>query len=98
MCWGAPAVVLDISGATAKVDYGDGIPREVFIGISEGKLEKGELVMVHAGVIISKLTPEGVLEQISFIREVIGEEDTPWTQMYEKILKLAEELRGGKQV
>ena len=95
MCWGSPAVVLETDGTIAKVDYGDGVTREVFIGISEGKVAKGDLVMVHAGVIIAKLTEEGILEQISFIREVLGEESVAMTKTYENILRLAEELRKG---
>ncbi|PLJ77521.1 HypC/HybG/HupF family hydrogenase formation chaperone [Infirmifilum sp. SLHALR2] len=97
MCWGAPAVVVESSGPVAKVDYGDGVIREVFVGISEGRVEPGDLVMVHAGVIITKLTPEGILEQIDFIKSVVGEEASAWTSMYENILRLADELkRGGR--
>jgi len=97
MCWGAPAVVVESSGSVAKVDYGDGVIREVFVGISEGRVEPGDLVMVHAGVIITKLTPEGILEQIEFIKSVVGEEASAWTSMYENILRLADELkRGGR--
>lgn len=93
MCWGSSAVVLDTDGKVAKVDYGDGITREVFIGISEGRVEKGDLVVVHAGVIITKLTEESILEQISFIRETLGEEGELMAQMYKNILRLAEELK-----
>ncbi len=93
MCWGSPAVVVEAEGSIAKVDYGDGIIREVFVGISEGRVEPGDLVMVHAGVIITKLTPEGVVEQIEFIKSVVGEEASAWVSMYENILKLAEELK-----
>jgi len=88
---------VESSGSVAKVDYGDGMIREVFVGISEGRVEPGDLVMVHAGVIITKLTPEGILEQIDFIKSVVGEEASAWTSMYENILRLADELkRGGR--
>jgi hydrogenase expression/formation protein HypC len=39
----------------ALVDYGDGIDREVIIGVSDEDIKVGGLVIVHAGVIISKI-------------------------------------------
>jgi len=89
-------VALDERRGTAKVDYGDGIEREVIVGIGSEKLRRGDIVLVHAGVIISKLTREGILEQISFFREVLGEEAeaADLIKVYQAVLELAERLGG----
>lgn len=96
MCWGVPAVVVDIDVETmiARVDFGDGVIREVVIGISSDRVEKGDIVIVHAGVIISKLSVEGVLEHIVFLKEILGEEySDSYEEIYKNLIKLAEELK-----
>lgn len=96
MCWGTPAIVVEIdeSSMMAKVDYGDGILRDVLIGISSEKLSKGDIVIVHAGVIISKLSPEGVLEHINFIKELLGEDTLGIVDSFQALISLAKTLRG----
>ncbi|MEM1645272.1 MAG: HypC/HybG/HupF family hydrogenase formation chaperone [Ignisphaera sp.] len=96
MCWGTPAVVLDVDEGKliAKVDFGDGIVREAMVGISSDRISKGDIVVVHAGVIISKLTPEGVLEHIEFIREILGENSREVVDTYQFLLSLSRLLRG----
>ncbi len=88
MCIGTPAVILDVDyeNMTANVDYGDGIPRTVIIGILDQAIRRGDLVIVHAGVIISKVTEEELLEQVEFFREVLGE-DIQLTQIYKKLIE-----------
>ena len=72
MCWAVPAKVVSIdSDVMATVDLGGGALKKVAIGVSD--LKVGDYVMVHAGVIIEKLTKEGVLENIKFIAEQIRE-------------------------
>ncbi|NAZ25907.1 MAG: hydrogenase expression/formation protein HypC [Thermofilum sp.] len=100
MCWGTPAVVLELSqdGSIAKVDYGDGVVREVFVGITEEKLSRGDIVMVHAGVIISKLTPEGLREEIEFINGILqeaGESENLLAQLRQNVIELAEKIKSG---
>ncbi|MEM3980764.1 MAG: HypC/HybG/HupF family hydrogenase formation chaperone [Ignisphaera sp.] len=48
MCWGTPAVVLDVDEGKliAKVDFGDGIVREAMVGISSDRISKGDIVVV----------------------------------------------------
>ncbi|MCC6040359.1 MAG: HypC/HybG/HupF family hydrogenase formation chaperone [Thermofilum sp.] len=96
MCWGVPAVVVEVdeNGHTARVDYGDGLLREVIIGIESERVRKGDVVIVHAGVIVSKMTREGVLEQINFLKEVLGEEadEASLVKTYQAVLELAERL------
>ncbi|MEM4101242.1 MAG: HypC/HybG/HupF family hydrogenase formation chaperone [Desulfurococcaceae archaeon] len=74
LCLGSPAVVLDVDyeNMTAVVDYGDGLPRKVLIGISEERIGRGDLVVVHAGVIVSRMDASDLLEQVEFFREVLG--------------------------
>lgn len=96
MCWGTPAAVVDIDEEhmVARVDFGDGIVREVVIGISSERICRGDIVLVHAGVIISKLSIEGILEHIAFLRNILGEDlSESYIDMYRNIIKLAEELK-----
>lgn len=55
MCWAVPGVVTQVEGNTAWVDFGDGVPRPVVVGIDGGRVRQGSLVMAHAGVIITVL-------------------------------------------
>ncbi|MEM1858174.1 MAG: HypC/HybG/HupF family hydrogenase formation chaperone, partial [Desulfurococcaceae archaeon] len=65
MCIGTPAIILDVDygNMTATVDYGDGVPRSVLIGISEEKVKRGDIVVVHAGVVVSRMSEDEILEQ-----------------------------------
>ncbi|MEM3833551.1 MAG: HypC/HybG/HupF family hydrogenase formation chaperone [Thermoprotei archaeon] len=72
MCWGVPARVISIdSDVTATVDFLSGTLKKVVIGVDD--LKVGDFVIVHAGVIISKITKEDVIENINFIAEQIRE-------------------------
>ena len=73
MCWGAPAKVVDVSGYTALVDFG-GVRREVLVGVAE--LSPDDLVMVHAGVVIGKLTREEFLANVALYRDIRVQEFT----------------------
>jgi len=90
-------VVLEVSedGLTATVDYGDGVRRRALIGISRERVSRGDIVIVHAGVVISKLDERGLVEQIELLREALGEEAGELTRMYEAVLELSRSLRGG---
>ncbi|AWR93873.1 HypC/HybG/HupF family hydrogenase formation chaperone [Acidianus brierleyi] len=72
MCWAVPAKVISIdSDVMATVDLGGNTLKKVAIGVDN--LNKGDYVMVHAGVIIAKLSKEEVIENIKFIAEQIKE-------------------------
>lgn len=92
---GTMAVVLEVSsdGLTATVDYGDGVARRALVGVSRERLSRGDIVVVHAGVVISKLEQSGLREQIEFLREVMGEEEI--VKLYESLLELSSALGGG---
>lgn len=69
MCWAVPAKVIEIHDIIAKVDFGGGNIKEVLIGIDEAELRPGDYVLVHAGLIISKIKPEQIIEQLRMYRE-----------------------------
>lgn len=96
MCWGVPAVVMEVdeSGMIAKVDFGDGVEREVLIGISSDRISRGDIVIVHAGVVISKLSYEGFLEYVEFLREVVGEGSEELLNTYYSLTSLAKLIKG----
>jgi hydrogenase expression/formation protein HypC len=72
MCWAVPAKVISIdSDVMATVDLGGNTLKKVAIGVEN--LNKGDYVMVHAGVIIAKLSKEEVIENIKFVAEQIRE-------------------------
>lgn len=98
MCWGTPAVVLEVSedSMIAKIDFGDGIVREAIIGITSSRLSKGDIVIVHAGVVISKLDHKGIVEHMNYLKEALGEEADGLLEAYREILSLAQVLKGGE--
>ncbi|MEE5992740.1 MAG: HypC/HybG/HupF family hydrogenase formation chaperone [Oscillospiraceae bacterium] len=54
MCVGLSARVVRVEDGTALIDA-SGVQREVSAGVLED-LEPGDFVMVHAGVVIAKIT------------------------------------------
>ncbi|MEM0355536.1 MAG: HypC/HybG/HupF family hydrogenase formation chaperone [Desulfurococcaceae archaeon] len=95
VCWGTLAVVIDVEGELARIDYGDGILREAVIGVTEDRIRRGDIVIVHAGVIVSKITREGLLEQMRFLEETLGEGFEELLMKYSNILVLADKISGG---
>lgn len=96
MCLGIPAVVLDVdySKMTATIDYGDGVPRSVLVGISEDRVRRGDIVIVHAGTIVSRMGVEDLLEQIKFFEEVLGDSiDPSIIAYYSSLLERAKSLQ-----
>ena len=69
MCLAIPAKVLEIQGKNAKVDFGQGVAREVNIVLVDAKV--GEFVLVHAGYAIEKLDQKAAEESLKMWREVL---------------------------
>ncbi len=69
MCWAVPGVVVDVDRENniATVDFG-GVKRQVIVGIEDVK--PGDIVLVHAGLIISKLDESALEEYKRFIEEI----------------------------
>lgn len=72
MCLGIPAEVKEVKGHVALVDFGDGVLREVDAGAIDD-LRPGDLVIVHAGVVIEKINEERAKEMIQLFEEFISE-------------------------
>ena len=91
MCIGNPAIVLETkpNEMIAVVDYGDGVRKEVLIGIGGEKVSSGDIVIVHAGVIISKMSIEEIREQIGFFQELLSEDAKDIVDKYMALLEKA---------
>ena len=69
MCLAIPARVVEVSGTKAKVDFGEGVLREVNVSLVEAKV--GDYVLVHAGYAIQVLSREEALETLRLWREIL---------------------------
>lgn len=56
------------------MDYGDGIDREVIIGVSDEDIKVGDVVIVHAGVIISKIDEKDLDLYEEYIEKILRDE------------------------
>ena len=74
MCLAIPAKVLEVNGDVAKVDFGQGVAREVNVMLVEAKV--GEYVMVHAGYAIETLDQEAAEESLKTWREVVEQSES----------------------
>ena len=74
MCLAIPAKVLEVIGDVAKVDFGQGVAREVNVMLVEAKV--GEYVMVHAGYAIETLDQEAAEESLKTWREVLEQSES----------------------
>jgi len=73
MCLAIPAKVMDIDGSKAKVDFGQGVLREVNVSLVDAKV--GEYVLVHAGYAIQVIEEKEALETLSLWNSIL--EATP---------------------
>jgi hydrogenase expression/formation protein HypC len=69
MCLAIPAKVLEVHGDIAKVDFGQGVAREVNVMLVDAKV--GEYVLVHAGYAIEKLDQKAAEESLNTWREIL---------------------------
>ena len=73
MCLAIPAKVLEIQGDVAKVDFGQGVAREVNVMLVEARV--GEYVLVHAGYAIQTLDQETAEESLRYWREILEQNE-----------------------
>jgi len=59
MCLAIPAKVMSVQGDEARVDFGEGVLREVNVTLVEAKVS--DHVLVHAGYAIQVLSEEEAL-------------------------------------
>jgi len=71
MCLAIPAKVLEVQGEIAKVDFGQGVAREVNIMLVDARV--GEYVLVHAGYAIQVVDQEAAEESLRLWRELLAQ-------------------------
>jgi len=69
MCLAIPARVVEVEGSVAKVDFGEGVLREVNVSLVEAKA--GDYVLVHAGYAIQVLSEEEAKETLRLWSEIL---------------------------
>jgi len=74
MCLAIPAKVMEVQGDVAKVDFGEGVLREVNVMLVDAKI--GEYVLVHAGYAIQVIDRKAAEETIRLWNEILEYEAT----------------------
>ncbi len=69
MCLAIPAKVIEIHGNTAKVDFGEGVLRDVNVTLVNPRL--GEYVLVHAGYAIEVIDRKATEETLRLWEEIL---------------------------
>ncbi|MBS7616714.1 HypC/HybG/HupF family hydrogenase formation chaperone [Candidatus Bathyarchaeota archaeon] len=72
MCLAIPAKVISVHDGKAKVDFGEGVLREVDVTLVNVKV--GEYVLVHAGYAIQVLSKTEAEETIRLWNEILEAE------------------------
>lgn len=72
MCLAIPAKVMNVEGDEARVDFGEGVLREVNVTLVDAKVD--DYVLVHAGYAIQVLSEEEALETLRLWNEVLETE------------------------
>lgn len=88
MCWGIPGRVVEVNGMYAKVDVG-GTLVDAVLGVED--VGVGDYVVVHAGLVVGKLSREEFIENLLTLIElqVMGYVDEGLTEpeARERVLK-----------
>ena len=69
MCLAIPAKVMEVQGDVAKVDFGQGVARDVNVMLVEAHV--GEYVLVHAGYAIQVIDKEAAEETLRLWGEIL---------------------------
>ena len=72
MCLAIPAKVVSVRQEKAKVDFGEGVLREVNVALVKAKV--GDYVLVHAGYAIQVLDEKEAQETIRLWNEILEAE------------------------
>jgi len=72
MCLAIPAKVLEVQGDVAKVDFGEGVLREVNVTLVDVQI--GEYVLVHAGYAIQVIDRKAAEETLQLWDEILKHE------------------------
>jgi hydrogenase expression/formation protein HypC len=69
MCLAIPAKVVSLKEDRARVDFGEGVSREVNVALVSVKI--GDYVLVHAGFAIQVLDEKEALETLQLWNELL---------------------------
>jgi hydrogenase expression/formation protein HypC len=69
MCLAIPAKVLNVENNSARVDFGNGVEREVNVSLVDVKV--GEYILVHAGYAIQVLDEREAEETIQLWNQIL---------------------------
>jgi hydrogenase expression/formation protein HypC len=69
MCLAIPALIVNVEGNRANVDFGQGVLRDVNISLVEVKV--GDYVLVHAGYAIQVVEKEEAKKTLKVWKEVL---------------------------
>jgi len=72
MCLAIPAKVVSVRQEKARVDFGEGVLREVNVTLVKAKV--GDYVLVHAGYAIQVLDEKEALETLKLWNEILEAE------------------------
>ncbi|MDH5792943.1 MAG: HypC/HybG/HupF family hydrogenase formation chaperone [Candidatus Bathyarchaeota archaeon] len=72
MCLAIPAKVVSVKEDKAKVDFGEGVLREVNVTLVNAKV--GNYILVHAGYAIQVLDEKEALETLKLWNEILEAE------------------------
>jgi hydrogenase expression/formation protein HypC len=75
MCLAIPGKVVSVEQDKAKVDFGEGVLREVNITLVNASV--GDYVLVHAGYAIEVLDEKDALETLKLWNEILQTENSP---------------------
>jgi hydrogenase expression/formation protein HypC len=74
MCLAIPAKIIEVQGDVAKVDFGEGVLREVNVMLVDAKI--GGYVLVHAGYAIQVIDRKAAEETLQLWNEILKYEET----------------------
>lgn len=86
MCLGVYGRVVKVEGDLAVVDFGGGLTKEVLVGVES--VEWGDYVVVHAGVIVSRLSEKDFSLVFNYLEEAarqLGERNQAALDYIERI-------------
>jgi hydrogenase expression/formation protein HypC len=72
MCLAIPAKVISLNADKARVDFGEGVLREVNVSLVSARI--GDYVLVHAGYAIQVLDEKEALETLRLWDEILRAE------------------------
>ncbi|MCW3980559.1 MAG: HypC/HybG/HupF family hydrogenase formation chaperone [Candidatus Bathyarchaeota archaeon] len=74
MCLAIPARIVEVHGDAAKVDFGEGVLRDVNVVLVKANVD--DYVLVHAGYAIQVLSREEAQQTLQLWEEILNMEDS----------------------